>query len=122
VGGAGRHSHVVAGVCVDDGAVFAVEAQRAFGDEEGLIVHFVPLLRLEEKERERERERERGREGGREGERDGSGVGSGVRVARGTRAGLGGGGTYVRWWAGGSGRDSELGRADAVVWDCELER
>jgi hypothetical protein len=40
----GRHRHVVAGVGVNDGAVFAVEAQRALGHEEGFVVHFVPLL------------------------------------------------------------------------------
>jgi hypothetical protein len=41
----GWHGHVVAGVGVDDGALFAVEAQRALGDEEGLVVHFVPLVK-----------------------------------------------------------------------------
>ena len=45
-----RHRHVVADVCVDSFFVFArlgrvrdVEADGAFGDVEGLVVHFVPV-------------------------------------------------------------------------------
>jgi hypothetical protein len=50
MGGARWHRHVIARLGVDDRAVLAVEAQRALGHEEGLIVHFVPLLWLEEED------------------------------------------------------------------------
>jgi hypothetical protein len=50
-----RHRHVVARLGVDDRAVLAVEAQRALGHEEGLIVHFMPLFGSEEEKLERER-------------------------------------------------------------------
>lgn len=40
---ADRHGDVVARFGVDDGVVRGVEAHGALGDEEGLVVHLVPV-------------------------------------------------------------------------------
>jgi hypothetical protein len=104
----GRHCYVVAGVGINDGAVFAVEAQRALGHEEGFVVHFVPLLQWLDG---------RGFWGMNWvlAEWDGGGEGQNVLLSIDPDQRKTGSSSYMWWWARSSGRDGEFGGADAVV-------